>query len=48
MNLPAYAKRLGVSHSHLWRVITGEREGRSLLIRFGALVEKLKSTSKKT
>ena len=34
-----HAKELGVSRIHLWNVLTGRRESRSLTARYQALVE---------
>lgn len=36
-NIRADAAALGVERSHLWRVLTGRRESRSLLRRYGEL-----------
>lgn len=35
--ITVHAERLGVSHSHLWRVLNGQRSSRSLLVRYFTL-----------
>jgi hypothetical protein len=37
LNIVANAKKLGVCPSHLWRVLVGQRQSKSLLARYRAL-----------
>ncbi|MCL1920844.1 MAG: hypothetical protein FWG50_07170 [Kiritimatiellaeota bacterium] len=34
-----HAEALGVERTHLWRVLTGRRESRSLISRYKAIIE---------
>jgi len=35
-----HAEQLGVRREHLWMVLTGRRESRSLMVRYAAMREK--------